>query len=111
MERDFLEVMRDIKPGETWECTDNQCDIKSISVLKLGCLVIDKHNTSDRLAIPAHIKFKLLRDRYSFTEAFESYEQGKEIESVEFGFKHSKTNSKELSFQPYEIRGEWYINE
>ena len=70
-------------------------------------------------------KYKLQRKKYTFTEAFKAYEEGKEIKSLYSKFRYKKLDGKDYYFNIHsnsfvqidddidfkEIRGEWYINE
>lgn len=54
--------------------------------------------------------FTLLRKEVTFTEAFKSYEEGKEIESCENKERFSKA-LRQYTFNCEQIKGKWFINE
>lgn len=127
-EKTFREVIANIKEGEVWECISpihwnvkeiryiNDEDTKGIEIefkeeTEMYCFREDKE-----------ILFRLKRKEYSFEEAFEAYEEGKEIVS-KYGFTFKKINGEDFvctgesweenkeSFTLSEIRGKWYIND
>lgn len=117
----FKEVIANIKEGEVWEST-----IKTVSLIN-GAINIERKNKIETYYI--YIKeselFKLQRKEYTFEEAFKAYEEGKEIESIDYRYKKQNgidgfysrisgewqncETSIEVDFQ--EIRGKWYIND
>ena len=121
MEKTFREVIADIKEGEVWEDKN--------FVLTLGyderLRITHKEGFDNCVAIYIDIngKFKLKREEFAFIEAFKAYEEGKEIENLESGYKY-KQNEVFLNstggwydfhddneiFSLKEIRGKWYIN-
>ena len=127
MEKTFKEVIEDIKEKEIWE---NENFILMLSFDK-KIKIKHKEGFDDCVAIYIDVnsKFKLKREPHSFTEAFKAYEEGKEIESLESGYKY-KQNKMFLTdgykmfltdgwydfydhkgiFSLKEIRGKWYIN-
>ena len=121
MEKTFKEVIEDIKENEVWEDKN--------FVLTLGyderLRITHKEGFDNCVAIYIDInsKFKLKREEYTFTEAFKAYEEGKEIENLESGYKYKQNevffNSTGGWYDFYdhndifslkEIRGKWYIN-
>lgn len=127
MVKNFIEVLKDINEGEIWECTDVGYKVKYIEKYKDDVRIHSCERSKD-IYIDLHgCKFKLKRKEYTFKEAFESFEIGKEIESVFSGIKYIILNGFEFNEYPYEngrsqafkciqfstneIRGGWYINE
>lgn len=122
MEKTFREVIADIKEGEVWESENTLTQIYA----RNDVLIIDfkEEVTTEIVKIPADAKFRLKRKEYSFDEAFKAYEEGKEIESCENGYKYLQNtftypgNEQWLCFRNSEqmftteaIRGKWYIND
>lgn len=122
MEKTFREVIADIKEGEVWESENTLTQIYT----RNDVLIIDfkEEVTTEIVKIPADAKFRLKRKEYSFDEAFKAYEEGKEIESCENGYKYLQNtftypgNEQWLCFRNSEqmfttdaIRGKWYIND
>lgn len=129
----FREVIANIKEGEVWERVDdeyisNRIELKNGQLnqynfwngkmdftLKEAGLILDK------------TLYKLKRPQYTFQEAFKAFEEGKEIESCESGFKYeiyedaTKIKRKDYKtiyeykavkiFSTEEIKGKWYIND
>lgn len=122
MKKTFREVIADIKEGEVWESENTLTQIYT----RNDVLIIDfkEEVTTEIVKIPADAKFRLKRKEYSFNEAFKAYEEGKEIESCENGYKYLQNtftypgNEQWLCFRNSEqmftteaIRGKWYIND
>lgn len=122
MKKTFREVIADIKEGEVWESENTLTQIYT----RNDVLIIDfkEEVTTEIVKIPADAKFRLKRKEYSFDEAFKAYEEGKEIESCENGYKYLQNtftypgNEQWLCFRNSEqmfttdaIRGKWYIND
>lgn len=122
MEKTFREVIADIKEGEVWESENTLTQIYT----RNDVLIIDfkEEVTTEIVKIHADAKFRLKRKEYSFNEAFKAYEEGKEIESCENGYKYLQNtftypgNEQWLCFRNSEqmftteaIRGKWYIND
>ena len=122
MEKTFREVIADIKEGEVWESENTLTQIYT----RNDVLIIDfkEEVTTEIVKIPADAKFRLKRKEYSFNEAFKAYEEGKEIESCENGYKYLQNNftypgneqwlcfrNSEQMFTTEAIRGKWYIND
>ena len=119
MEKTFKEVIEDIKEKEVWEDKN--------FVLTLGydgkIRITHKEGFDNCVAIYIDIngKFKLKREEFTFTEAFKAYEEGKEIESLESGYKYKQNKmfsnlmgswfqDDNRIFSLKEIRGKWHIN-
>lgn len=122
MKKTFREVIADIKEGEVWESENTLTQIYT----RNDVLIIDfkEEVTTEIVKIAADAKFRLKRKEYSFDEAFKAYEEGKEIESCENGYKYLQNtftypgNEQWLCFRNSEqmfttdaIRGKWYIND
>lgn len=123
----FREVIANIKEGEVWESEmlEIYLDNKTSELIlknKIGCF------NCREIGIKKEKKFfKLKRPQYTFQEAFEAFEKGKEIESCESGFKfeiyEDATKIKREGyktiyeykavkiFSTEEIKGKWYIND
>lgn len=122
----FREVIANIKEGEVWESEMLEIYLDN----KTSELVL-KHKTNyfncREIGIKKEKKFKLKRPQYTFQEAFKAFEEGKEIESCESGFKYeiyedaTKIKRKDYKtiyeykavkiFSTEEIKGKWYIND
>lgn len=120
-EKTFKEVIADIKEGEVWESK-----FKTINRTHSAILISEKNNKETSLfGFDDNIKYTLKRKQYTFQEAFKAYEEGKEIESIEFRYKKENGidgffNRGEgnwincnlgLDIEVNEIRNKWYINE
>ena len=121
MEKTFREVIADIKEGEVWE--NELMLIKKIN----SYIYIENKNgwiECKCITIREDLIFTLQRKEYTFEEAFKAYEEGKEIESCENGYKYLQNtftypgNEQWLCFRNSEqmfttdaIRGKWYIND
>lgn len=122
----FREVIANIKEGEVWEGK-----YKKIYIQNSKLFVENINSNFDGVIAVGFVLdeiYKLKRKKYSFTEAFKAYEEGKEIESRYGGQKLKKENEKDYCFD-YEkgkyvplsfdetffditnIRSEWYIND
>lgn len=121
MEKTFREVIADIKEGEVWECRS-----KYIKRFADGIQIYhkEKGRSTPSMLMSNNDKFRLQRKQYTFEEAFKAYEEGKEIESCENGYKYLQNtftypgNEQWLCFRNSEqmfttdaIRGKWYIND
>lgn len=125
MNKTFQEVMKDIKPGERWECTEKDTYvIKSVMMFGKTIIITQDHRVDTQLVIHEDVRFK--RKEITFSEAFESYQKGKEIQSLISGTKYVILSGFEFIESPYtgriqsfgrtkfpsdEIQGGWYINE
>ena len=127
MKKSFREVIADIKKGEVWEYQSN-IDLFTIRKEESEIEIFWSGSDCTGINFGENEKFTLQRKKYTFTEAFKAYEEGKEIEScVDRCYRHKlrhgeayyKTNNiawtnignDENIFSVNEIRGEWYINE
>ncbi len=117
----FREVIANIKEGEVWES-----EYKKIYCNEAGIMIEEKSDTNSNDMYFANARiYKLVRQEYSFQEAFEAFENGEEIESIESKWRWKKDGLICLS-TPYggqsfetscdrifsidEIKGKWYIN-
>ena len=121
MGKTFKEVIADIKEGETWIQKDKEYIVSKIANFG-GDIVIELDGS--RSVFGTKGTYTLERKEYSFDEAFKAYEEGKEIESCENGYKYLQNtftypgNEQWLCFRNSEqmfttdaIRGKWYIND
>lgn len=121
MSKTFREVIRDIKPYESY-----RCDIRGVNTIRIDCnkVGVIKINSPFQCEIAPCYEFEKIKSKVPFEIAFKEYLEGKEIESCYSGDKYkiiSKTNSKEKCFsqkwQPNsnididEIRNDWYVND
>lgn len=126
MSKTFQEVMKDIKPGEIWECTDKDVyAIKSVEMCGEKIIITQDHRVDTRLVIHEDARFE--RKEITFSEAFELYQKGKEIQSLISGNRYVILNGFEFigypsnsewcqsfrynQFSSNEIQGGWSINE
>ncbi len=121
----FREVIANIKEGEVWESSE-----KLIEQLNGEILVTKRIKTpfnSGAVVFNNDRKYKLVRQEYSFQEAFEALENGVEIESVESKWRYKRDTDENIwllsphgggtpevsycrIFAVDEIKGKWYIN-
>ncbi|MDU4051205.1 MAG: hypothetical protein E7H33_09835 [Clostridium perfringens] len=125
----FKEVIANIKEGEVWEVVKEQYGIRKVWMLH-GDLRIENNTDKAITCIDGNGKFKLQRQRHTFQEAFESFKQGKEIEScsgtiyrlnkateevhiIETQYENRTTIYcfGDVLFRCDEIQGKWYIND
>lgn len=127
----FKEVIANIKEGEVWESVQSCFQLREISCLegrinfKLEGLFVDKTDWEVDVVDTGTGNgqtFKLQRKQYTFEEAFNAYEEGKEIESCNYRYKkingedgfYSKVSGEwvedDITFNCEEIRSSWYIN-
>ena len=121
MSKTFREVIRDIKPNESYEC-----DIKGVNTIRIDCNEVGtiKITSPFQCKIAPCYEFEKIKSRVPFDIAIEEYYKGKEIESAYSGNKYkiiSKTNSKKKCFSQKwlpndsidinEIRDDWYISD
>ena len=126
MEKKFIEVLKDIKKGEIWECTDSGYKIIYIENCGIdGIRIHQRESSRDTYIDIEECKFKLRMKKFTFKEAFESFEMGKEIKSAFSGIRYVMLNGVEFIERPYEsgrsqvfecikfstneIKGGWYI--
>lgn len=123
MKKTYREVIRDIKKGEVWENKRIKIYIDDNDKLR----IIFKNVIKDDyvgIIIDLNDMFTLKRKEYDFIEAWEAYKEGKEIESLESGYRlklidnkdmyYSEINNKwinEDSIDFDEINSKWYIND
>lgn len=108
----FIEVIANIKDGEIWE--NEKQRVARIYINKLGNVQLEGDDIdfaqNFSTCVDLNAKYKLKRKKYSFTEAFKAYEEGKEIESCISGERYKLDDIKLLVYAE-EIKGEWYIND
>lgn len=82
MVKTFREVLRIIKPGETWECTEI-CNIKEIKCCKNGMIetTYTTFSQSGMFCVDGERLFKLKKDEVEFEDAIKALKEGKIIES------------------------------
>ena len=130
----FREVIANIKDGEVWQSNRNSSRVRNIKIIRsvVGDPMIEfdfgGNYEYSSYAIKLEDTFTLQRKVYTFQEAFKSYEEGKEIESLVEGQKFKKIGAGDYYFdfdkEQYIhlewdrdifsitcIRGEWYIND
>lgn len=119
----FREVIANIKEGEVWENLHKTIEFKNNNFIVKS--KIKKQN--NYFVVNEYTTFKLKRPQYTFQEAFKAFEEGKEIESCESGFKfkiyEDKVRIKRVCYKVLyeclkvkifsieEILGGWYIND
>ena len=122
MSKTFREVIRDIKPYESYRCDLRGAHTIRIDCNKTGAIKINSMFQCCEIA-PCY-EFEKIKSRVPFDIAIEEYYKGKEIESAYSGDKYkiiNKTNSKKKCFNQKwlpndsidinEIRDDWYIND
>lgn len=84
MIKTYREVLRDIKPGETWECIENGI-IKAVRCYKDKSIEMEytTFSQSGIFCVSADKKFKLKKDEVEFEDAIKELKKGKIIESCE----------------------------
>lgn len=128
MVKTFREVLRIIKPGETWECTEI-CNIKEIKCCKNGMIetTYTTFSQSGMFCVDGERLFKLKKDEVEFEDAIKALKEGKTIESCETEriyktrersgekvvFVNTRTSSTWLDldniFKQKEVFGKWCI--
>ncbi len=128
MVKTFREVLRDIKPGETWICTEN-CIIRDIRCYKDGMIetTYTTFSQSGMFCVDGKRLFKLKKNEVEFEDAVKALKEGKIIESCEtermykVGERGNEkaifTNTQDSStwldlnniFKQKEVLGRWYI--
>lgn len=111
----FKEVIANIKDGEVWVCTRENARVKEIKKNGEGNnsvtgFVFGQTLVDTKAFIQGTDTFKLKRKKYSFTEAFKAYEEGKEIESCVTDSLY-RLGYTDLLVYAEEIKGDWHINE
>lgn len=129
MIKTYREVLRDIKPGETWECIENSI-IKAVRCYKDKSIEMEytTFSQSGIFCVSADKEFKLKKDEVEFEDAIKALKEGKIIESCETSrlcridecftdkkiiLVRSSNSSTWLDlntiFKPEEVLGKWYI--
>lgn len=122
MSKTFREVIRDIKPYESY-----RCDVRGANTIQIDCNkegIIKINSMFQCLEIAPCYEFKKIKSKVPFDIAIEEYYKGKEIESVYSGNKyksiddihHVKTSPNSewkatTNMQINEIRNSWFIND
>lgn len=85
MIKTYREVLRDIKPGETWECTENNSIIKAVRYYEDKTIETEytTFSQSNIFCVNTNRKFKLKKDEVEFEDAIKALKEGKIIESCE----------------------------
>ena len=130
MIKTYREVLRDIKPGETWECIENNSIIKAVRYYEDKTIEIEytTFSQSSIFCVNTNRKFKLKKDEVEFEDAIKALKEGKIIESCETSrlcriderlidkktiLVRSSNSSTWLDlntiFKPEEVFGKWYI--
>ena len=123
----FKEVIADIKPGEVWQSKRNRLSEIYLSESGYTIFKVDDFSLSSnrRVCVDGNDYYELKRNKYTFTEAFKAYEEGKEIESVVTKDRYIKIDGEDMyyselnkdfingcdCFEMKEIRGEWFVDE
>lgn len=125
MVKTFREVLRIIKPGETWDCI-NDCNIKSISYIDKSSIRIE-YCSSIICYVLDDAQFKLRKEEVEFEDAIKALKEGKTIESCETErmyktrergdekviFVNTRTSSTwldlDIIFKQKEVFGKWCI--
>ena len=121
----FIDVIKNMKVGEAYKCTDNKCDISYIRKGEKGIEFGLGYNIFRVNIIPDDTEFELERKEYNFTEAFNSFKDGHTIQSVSSKIIYYMTDKFEVVaeyddskayylcsdslFTYNEISGKWYI--
>ena len=100
----FKQVIADIKEGEVWRNTNSDSRISRIEFnqdFKTIVFYGNEEGVSGNSLCATNLtdKFTLQRKKYTFTEAFKAYEEGKEIESCESEYKHAKMDNDDRVFE------------
>lgn len=81
MVKTYREVLRDIKPGETWDCIGD-CNIKNISYIS-NRIRIEYYSSVTCHILDDDAHFKLRKKEVEFEDAIKALKEGKIIESCE----------------------------
>ena len=81
MIKTYRKVLRDIRPGDTWESISN-CNIKSISYIDKE-IRIEFDSSTIYHALNDDAKFRLKKEEIEFEDAIKALKVGKTIESCE----------------------------
>ena len=121
MSKTFREVIRDIKPNESYEC-----DIKGVNIIRIDCNKVGtiKITSPFQCEIASCYEFEKVRNEVSFDVAFKEILNGKEIESCYSGYKYKLIDGiyyvrlcadskweRTVCIQINEIKGTWFIND
>ena len=122
MSKTFREVIRDIKPNESYIC-----DIRGVNTIRIDCNEVGtiKINSMFQCCeIAPCYEFEKIKSRVPFDIAIEEYYKGKEIESAYSSNKYKvidyihcvkiSSNSEweaTVNMQINEIKNDWYIND
>lgn len=127
MVKTYREVLRNIRPGETWECIGD-CNMKSISYIDEK-IRIEFHEIITCNVLDDDTLFKLKKDEVEFEDAVKALKEGKTIEScvtaslykikrrcMDDTILTSKQNSPswldlDCNFKTKEVLGKWCIYE
>ena len=127
MVKTYRQVLQDIRPGETWECTDD-CNIRSISYIDKE-IRIEFNSRTIYHALNDDAKFRLKKEEVEFEDAIKALKEGKIIEScvtaslykikrrcMDDTILTSKQNSPswldlDCNFKTKEVLGKWFIYE
>ncbi|WP_349406434.1 hypothetical protein [Clostridium perfringens] len=123
----FREVINSIKEGEVWEFEAWYIKYENETIRIINKYGFDRGDTG--VFLKDYVKWKLRREKHSFTTALEAFKQGREIESmdgVKYKF-HKDTMEvfikepkyqretiyllEDTLFRYDEVLGEWYIND
>lgn len=113
MEKNFREVIMNIKEGEVWECGNKIIEMFQGNIM---LRITNGKHFDEYVSTCMSGVYKLKRNECTFVEAFEAYENGKEIESLITKTKYLKSGycegQEDANFLlgMKEIRGKWYIN-
>ena len=103
----FKDVIKNIKPGETYVPRRNGSRIKEIAlengILRFKCNVDEKY---DEFGIYLDELFELKRKEYSFEDAYREMLNGKIIESIDSGAKTKFENN--TFYQLLSSQKEWW---
>lgn len=121
MSKTFREVIRDIKPYESYEC-----DIRGVNTIRIDCnkVGVIKINSPFQCEIAPCYEFEKIKSKVPFEIAFKEYLNGKEIESCCDNVKYKYVNGACIMKTPLsqqweqkesificEIADDWYIND
>ena len=81
MIKTYRKVLRDIRPGDTWESIGN-CNIKSISYID-NEIRIEFDSRAIYHALNDNAQFRLKKEKVEFEDAIKALKEGKTIESCE----------------------------
>ena len=81
MIKTYRKVLRDIRPGDTWESIGN-CNIKSISYID-NEIRIEFDSRAIYHALNDNAQFRLKKEKVEFEDAIKALKVGKTIESCE----------------------------